>query len=60
MGLSALSLRVFSEDITAAGQVNSQKQKNEKSKQDEDMAETTPVPEGSHEEQTEGAESTPD
>jgi hypothetical protein len=44
--LSALSLRVFSEDVTVAGRQASTK-KNEKLKRDEDMAETTPVPEGS-------------
>ena len=54
--LSALSLRVFGEDVTVAGrQVNTKK--NGKSKQDEE----TPVPEGPvHGEETEGAESSPD
>jgi len=42
---SALSLRVFGEDVTVAGRQASTK-KNEKSKQDEDMTERTPVPEG--------------
>lgn len=58
--LSALSLRVFSEDVTVAGRQASTK-KNEKFKRDEDMTERTPVPEGPvHGEETEGAESTPD
>jgi hypothetical protein len=58
--LSALSLRVFSDDVTVAGLQASTK-KNEKLKQDEDMIERTPVPGGPvHGEETEGAESTPD
>ncbi|KAI0280399.1 cytosine-5--methyltransferase [Russula aff. rugulosa BPL654] len=56
---SALSLRVFSEDVTVAGRQANTK-KNEKFKRDEDMIET-PVPEGpAHGEETQGAESTPD
>jgi len=58
--LSALSLRVFSEDVTVAGRQAST-QKNEKFKRDEDMTERTPVPEeGPVHEDIEGAESTPD
>jgi hypothetical protein len=58
--LSALSLRVFSEDVTVAGRQASTK-KNEKLKRDEDMTEITPVPEGPvHEEETEEAETTSD
>jgi hypothetical protein len=61
--LSALSLRVFSVDVTVAGRQASTI-KNEKFKRDEDMADTaerTPVPEGPvHGEEIEGAESTPD
>jgi hypothetical protein len=57
--LSALSLRVFSEDVTVGGRQANMK-KNEKFKRDEDMIET-PVPEGpAHGEETQGAESTPD
>jgi len=58
--LSALSLRVFSEDVTVAGRQASTK-KNEKLKRDEDMTERTPVPEGPvHGEETVEAESTSD
>ena len=58
--LSALSLRVFSEDVTVAGRETSTKN-NEKIKRDEDMTERTPVPEGPvHGEETDGTENTPD
>lgn len=56
---SALSLRVFSEDVTEAGCQGTKK--NKKIEQDEDMIEKTPVPEGPvHGEDIEGAESTHD
>ena len=58
--LSALSLRVFNEDVTVAGRQASTK-KSEKFIRDEDLTERTPVPEGPvHAEEMEGAESTPD
>jgi len=57
---SALSLRVFSEDVTEAGRQGSTK-KNKKFEQDEDMIERTPVPEGPvHGQEIEGAENTHD
>ena len=64
--LSALSLRVFSEDVTVAGRQASTK-KTEAFKQEEDMTDMTdmagrtPVPEGPvHVDEIEGVESTPD
>jgi hypothetical protein len=57
---SALSLRVFNEDVTVAGRQAGTKM-NEKIKRDEDMTERTPVPEGPVQgEEIEAAESTPD
>jgi hypothetical protein len=58
--LSALSLRVFSEDLTLAGRQAEEKKKKGKFKPDEDVTKETPVPEEAvHETETEGAESTP-
>lgn len=59
--LSALSLRVFSEDLTLAGRQAEEKKKNGKFKPDEDVTKETSVPEEAvHGTETEGAESTPD
>jgi hypothetical protein len=59
--LSALSLRVFGEDLTVAGRQANNTRKNGKFKADEDGTEEIPVPEEAvHGTETEGAESTPD